>query len=64
MYQTPDMIEQQHLLNSIADYIDQGELVTTMNQVFRPINTANLRKVHAMVEQGNSIGKLVLMDWE
>lgn len=64
MYQTPDMIEQQHLLNSIADYIDQGELVTTMNQVFRPINAANLRKVHAMVEQGNSIGKLVLMDWE
>jgi zinc-binding alcohol dehydrogenase family protein len=64
MYQTPDMIEQQHLLNTITNYLDKGELVTTMNQLFRPINAANLRKVHALVEQGNSIGKFVLADWE
>ena len=64
MYQTPDMIEQQRLLNAITDRIDQGELVTTMNQIIRPINAANLRKAHALVEQGNTIGKLVLADWE
>ena len=64
MYQTPDMIEQQRLLNAIADYIDKGELVTTLKQVIRPINAINLRKSHALVEQGNAIGKIVLTDWE
>lgn len=58
------MIEQQRLLNAIADLIDEGELVTTMNQIIRPINAANLRKAHALVEQGNTIGKMVLADWE
>ena len=64
MYQTPDMIEQQRLLNSIADHIDDGKLVTTVKQIIRPINAANLRKAHALVEQGNAIGKIVLTEWE
>ena len=64
MYQTADMIEQQRLLNAIADCIDEGELVTTIQQTLRPINAANLRKAHALIEQGNAIGKIVLADWE
>ena len=63
MYQTPDMIEQQRLLNGIADLVDNGKLVTTTNNVIRPINAHNLRKAHALVEQGNTIGKVVLADW-
>ena len=63
MYQTPDMIEQQRLLNTIADLIDNDQLVTTVNDVIRPINAANLRKAHALMEQGRSIGKVVLADW-
>ena len=63
MYQTEDMIEQQRLLNKIADLIDQGELVTTTSNIIQPINAENLRKAHAMIEQGNSIGKVVLADW-
>ena len=64
MYQTPDMNEQHRLLTSIAKLIDEGQLVTTVNEVIRPINAKNLRKAHAMVEQGQSIGKVVLSDWE
>jgi len=63
MYQTADMIEQQRLLNAIADLVDNGELVTTVNHVIRPISSENLRKAHAAVEQGSSIGKVVLADW-
>ncbi len=63
MYKTPDMIEQQQLLNKIADLVDKGELVTTTNNVIRPINALNLRKAHALVEQGNTIGKVVLAGW-
>ncbi|NKB81196.1 MAG: zinc-binding alcohol dehydrogenase family protein [Nitrospirales bacterium] len=64
MYQTPDMIEQQRLLTSIAKLIDEGQLVTTVNEVIRPINAENLRKAHASIEQGNTIGKVILADWK
>ncbi len=64
MYQTADMIEQQRLLNGIADLVDNGELVTTVNQIIRPISAENLRQAHALIEQGRSIGKVVLADWE
>ncbi len=63
MYQTADMIKQQRLLNTIADLIDKGELVTTFSKLIQPINAENLRKAHAMIEQGNTIGKVVLADW-
>ena len=63
MYQTADMIEQQRLLNVIADLVDKGQLVTTISEVIRPISAENLRKVHARIEQGSSIGKVVLADW-
>jgi zinc-binding alcohol dehydrogenase family protein len=63
MYQTADMIAQQQLLNTIADLIDKGELETTFSMLIQPINAENLRKVHAMIEQGNTIGKIVLADW-
>ncbi|MCF6204975.1 MAG: zinc-binding alcohol dehydrogenase family protein [Methylococcaceae bacterium] len=63
MYQTLDMIEQQRLLNTIADLVDKGELVTTVGKLIQPINAENLRKVHEMIEQGNAIGKIVLADW-
>ncbi|MGQ7274920.1 zinc-binding alcohol dehydrogenase family protein [Marinobacter sp. V034] len=64
MFKTDDMIEQQHLLNRIGEMVDAGELVTTCNKVVKPINAANLRKVHAEIEKGGSIGKIVLSDWE
>lgn len=64
MYQTPDMIEQQRLLNTISDLIDKGEIVTTVGKVIQTINAENLRKAHAMIEQGNAIGKIVLTGWD
>lgn len=63
MFQTPDMIEQQKLLNRISDLVDKGKLVTTINNVIRPINASNLRKAHALIEQGATIGKIVLANW-
>jgi NADPH:quinone reductase len=64
IYQTADMIEQQRLLNIIADLVDNGELVTTVNQIIRPISAKNLRQAHAQIEQGHTIGKVVLADWD
>jgi len=64
MYKTPDMIEQQRLLNALSKLIDEGVVSTTVNTLLKPINAENLRKAHQMVEQGDSIGKVVLSDWD
>jgi len=60
MFETKDMIEQHRLLSRVAEGIDAGELRTTLAQRFGPINAANLRKAHAMIESGRTIGKIVL----
>lgn len=63
MYTTPDMIKQHELLNFIAAGIDDGSIKTTVNEVISPINAANLKKAHALIEQGDAIGKIVLSEW-
>jgi NADPH:quinone reductase len=62
-FQTPDMIEQHKLLNQVADWLDAGKLRGTLKQTLTPINAANLRKAHAQLESGTTIGKLVLQGW-
>ena len=37
MFGTPDMIEQHHLLNRVAAWIDNGQLKTTVNEIVSPI---------------------------
>lgn len=59
-YQTPDMIEQHNLLNEVARLLDDGVLRTTTNETLVPINAANLRKAHAVLETGRTVGKVVL----
>lgn len=60
MHQTPDMIEQHHLLNFIADEVDAGNLRTTLNTVITPINAENLREAHKLIESAQTKGKIVL----
>ncbi|WJR81134.1 zinc-binding alcohol dehydrogenase family protein [Bradyrhizobium sp. NP1] len=62
-FQTPDMIAQHHLLNDVADLLDKGVLRTTLNQSFGAINAANLKRAHALLESGQSRGKIVLEGW-
>ena len=60
MFGTPDMIEQHRLLNEVARLIDAGRLQTTLGENLGPINAANLRRAHALLEGGQTIGKLVM----
>ena len=62
-FQTPDMIEQHRLLNQVAEWIDAGKLRGTLRETLAPINAANLRKAHAQLEAGTTVGKLVLRGW-
>lgn len=63
MFQTPDMIEQHKLLSAVAAWIDEGRIRTTASETLSPINAANLRKAHRMIESGRTIGKIVLEGW-
>ncbi|GFZ76571.1 hypothetical protein GCM10008018_22500 [Paenibacillus marchantiophytorum] len=60
MFQTADMIEQHHLLDEVAQLIAAGTLRSTLAERFSPINAANLRKAHAILEAGSTVGKVVL----
>jgi len=57
------MIEQHDLLNEVATLVDAGKVRTTSAEVIGPINAANLRRAHAQVETGRTIGKVVLESW-
>jgi zinc-binding alcohol dehydrogenase family protein len=59
-YQTADMIEQHKLLNEVARLVDEGVIRTTTTDKLQPINAGNLRKAHAMLETGRTVGKVVL----
>jgi zinc-binding alcohol dehydrogenase family protein len=60
LFETPDMDEQGKLLNEVARLIDEGKLRTTVTEVLRPINAANLKTAHATIESGKARGKIVL----
>src|SRR5215467_7868069 len=59
-FKTYDMIEQHHLLNTVADLIDSKRIKSTLTDLFTPINAENLRNAHKRLESGNTIGKIVL----
>jgi NADPH:quinone reductase len=60
MHKTPDMIAQHELLSFVAAEVDAGRIRTTVSEILTPINAANLRKAHAMIEAGTAKGKIVL----
>lgn len=60
MFHTQDMIAQHRLLNEVARLVDAGRLRTTLGENLGRINAENLRRAHAMLEGGRTIGKLVL----
>lgn len=63
MHQTPDMVEQHRLLSCVAELVDNGTIRSTRTETLSPINAANLREAHRMVESGGMIGKVVLEGW-
>lgn len=59
-YATADMGEQGRLLTEVARLVDAGQIRTTMRQNLGAITAANLRRAHALIESGATIGKIVL----
>lgn len=60
LYGTVDISRQGQILREIARLADSGRIRTTLAENFGPINAANLKRAHALIESGRAIGKLVL----
>ena len=52
MYQTEDMVEQSNWLKKLSQLIENGAIITTCNNIVKPINAKNLRYVHQCLEKG------------
>lgn len=60
MFGTADIAEQGALLNEVSRLVDDGTIRTTLAESFGPINAANLKRAHALIETGRAIGKVTL----
>jgi zinc-binding alcohol dehydrogenase family protein len=59
-YQTHDLAEQGRLLNEVAALVDAGRIRSTVHTNLGELSAANLRRAHALVESGKTLGKIVL----
>jgi zinc-binding alcohol dehydrogenase family protein len=64
LFETDDMIEQHRLLSEVAKLLDEGVLVSSFAEHFGMINAENLKRAHALIESGESRGKIVLQGFE
>jgi len=62
-FRTPDIAEQHNLLRRVAELIDAGTFRGTLREKLGPIDAATLRRAHAAVESGRTIGKVVVAGW-
>ncbi|MBE7384822.1 MAG: zinc-binding alcohol dehydrogenase family protein [Leptolyngbya sp. SIO1E4] len=60
LFQTEDMDAQHMLLNRVADLLDNGTLIATVNNHGGGLSVASLRAAHELQESGTAIGKTVL----
>ncbi|WP_127090397.1 zinc-binding alcohol dehydrogenase family protein [Aquabacter cavernae] len=63
LFGTPDMAAQHRLLTDVAGMVDEGLLRTTLGTNLGIISVDNLKRAHALLESGTSIGKAVLEGW-
>lgn len=59
-FNTADSAQQGILLHEVARLMDANILQTTMTERYTPINVANLKQVHRLIESGKARGKIVL----
>jgi NADPH2:quinone reductase len=60
VFETADVDAQGALLDEVSRLVDAGVLKPTLGEHFGTIDAANLRRAHALIEQGTARGKIVL----
>ncbi|MEU2339649.1 zinc-binding alcohol dehydrogenase family protein [Streptomyces sp. NPDC013172] len=60
MFRTADLDRQRKILTQVARLVDAGVIATTATRDLGPLNAANLREAHRIMESGTAIGKITL----
>lgn len=60
MFRTADRAAQHLILDRVARLVDAGVVTTTATRDLGPVNAANLREAHRILESGRAIGKITL----
>ncbi|MEA2695115.1 MAG: NADPH:quinone reductase [Acidobacteriota bacterium] len=59
-FETPDLIEQHHILARVAALVDAGRLRTTLRETLSGFTAENHKEAHRRIEAGNMIGKIAI----
>lgn len=59
-YETEDIFRHHEILQAVSKMLENGTLKCTLTKVMNPINAANLREAHRLLEEKHLNGKLVL----
>jgi len=62
IHRTPDMAEQGLILDRVAELVDTGRIRSTETLRLGPIDAAQLREAHRLIESGRQRGKIVVTD--
>ncbi|MFM7675593.1 MAG: zinc-binding alcohol dehydrogenase family protein [Synechococcus sp.] len=62
-FRTHDMAEQGRILEALAARVERGQLSSPLRTCLEPIGAENLRRAHALLEEGHNIGRLILQGW-
>ena len=62
MFQTEDMDAQHRLLNRVADLLDNGTLISTVNRHGGSLSVGNLRSAHELQESGTANQRYLTKD--
>ncbi|WP_145911344.1 zinc-binding alcohol dehydrogenase family protein [Kitasatospora viridis] len=60
MFRTPDQAEQHRILSEVARLVEAGRITSTATRDLGPVDAANLRAAHRLLESGRAIGKTTL----
>jgi zinc-binding alcohol dehydrogenase family protein len=60
LFRTPDMIRHHEILTRVAELVAAGRVRSTLTGRFGVLNAGDLRRAHAQLESGATIGKIAL----
>lgn len=60
VFETEDMIAQHHILNKLAELLDNGTIQSTLKSTLNGLTVSNFKEAHKLLESGTTIGKIAI----
>ena len=62
-FHTPDMEQQGKILDTLANAVEEGTVVSTAQTFLQPICASTLNEAYILLQKGQSLGKIVISGW-